>query len=124
VKSDANSLAVLTKLGVSGIDSYPEASTLIDSGATWQFLDTEFIWSHNLPTIKLPTPIKVYNVDGMENWDRAITEVVDATLFIWNHSECTLFAVMNLGNQQMILGHQWLSDHNPEINWVTGDINF
>ena len=60
------------------MEGYTEVSALIDSGAGWQFLDAEFVRSHNLPTIKLPCPMKVYNVDGTENQAGAITEVVDA----------------------------------------------
>jgi hypothetical protein len=54
----------------------------------------------------------------------AITHVVDASLFLRNHSECTLFAVTNLGDQQMLLGHDWLVNHNPEIDWARGEVKF
>ena len=30
--------------------------------------------------------------------------------------------VTGLGNQHLILGHAWLKKHNPEINWVTGEV--
>ena len=39
-----------------------------------------------------------------------------------NHSERTLLAVTGLGKQKLILGHSWLRKHNPEINWVTGEV--
>ena len=42
-KSNTNSLEIKTKLGISGVDSYTEASALIDSGAGFQFLDMEFV---------------------------------------------------------------------------------
>jgi len=40
----------------------------------------------------------------------------------WNHLEWTLFAVTGLGKQKLILGHSWLQKHNPEIDWVTGEV--
>jgi hypothetical protein len=49
---------------------------------------------------------------------------VDASLFLRNHSEHTLFAVTNLGDQQMLLGHDWLVNHNPEIDWARGEVKF
>jgi len=33
-----------------------------------------------------------------------------------------LLAVSNLGKQSMILGYTWLKDHNPEVNWQTGEV--
>ena len=56
--------------------------------------------------------------------DGAITKVVDTLLFIQDHSECTLFAVTNLGDQQMLLGHNWLVNHNPEIDWAKDKVKF
>jgi len=33
-----------------------------------------------------------------------------------------IFAVTGLGKQKLILGHSWLRKHNPEIDWVTGEV--
>jgi len=33
-----------------------------------------------------------------------------------------LLAISNLGKQSMILGYTWLKDHNPEVNWQTGEV--
>jgi len=38
------------------------------------------------------------------------------------HSERMLLAVSNLRKQSMILGYTWLKDHNPEVNWQTGEV--
>ena len=32
------------------------------------------------------------------------------------------FGVVNLGKAMMILGHDWLKKHNPEVNWTTGEV--
>ncbi|KZV83629.1 hypothetical protein EXIGLDRAFT_592594, partial [Exidia glandulosa HHB12029] len=39
-------------------------STLVDCGATSEFIGEEFVRVNNLPTRKLERPIPVYNVDG------------------------------------------------------------
>ena len=32
--------------------------------------------------------------------------------------------VTGLGNEQIILGFPWLSEHNPDINWKTGEFSW
>ena len=40
-----------------------------------------------------------------------------------DHSEQAIFAVTNLGKQDMILGLTWLQEHNLEVDWKTSEIN-
>jgi hypothetical protein len=51
-----------------------------------------------------------------------ITDITDIILRYENHSEHTQLAVTRLGKQSMILGYNWLCNHNPEINWQTKDV--
>jgi hypothetical protein len=51
-----------------------------------------------------------------------IVEIADIILHYDSHSKCTQFAVTHLGKQGMILGYNWLHNHNPEINWQTKDV--
>jgi hypothetical protein len=48
--------------------------------------------------------------------------VVELILRYKNHSEKAFFAVTSLGKQKIIMGHSWLQKHNPDIDWVTGDV--
>ena len=64
----------------------------------------------------------MYNVDSSPNEADQISEVVDVVLRYKTHSERTLLAVSSLGRQSMILGYTWLKDHNPEVNWQTGEV--
>jgi len=87
------------------------------------FVDSRaYAKSNRLHTWKLSEPIPVYNVDRTLNEAGSITEVVDLILRYWNHSKWTLFTVTGLGKQKLILGHSWLRNHNPEIDWVTGEV--
>src|SRR5882672_2828180 len=52
-------------------------NALIDSGATGQFIDIDYVRSKNLHTQRLPQAIPVYNVDGTLNDAGYITEVVN-----------------------------------------------
>ena len=92
---------------------------LVDSGATGVFIDWEYVKSNQIPTKKLSIPIPVRNVDGTDNTSGAITEVAELILRYNGHSERALFGVVGLGRQNLILGHTWLQEHNPEVleNW-------
>jgi hypothetical protein len=64
----------------------------------------------------------VYNVDGTANDAGAITDIADVILHYENHSERTQLAITCLGKQSLILGYNWLCNHNPEINWQTKEV--
>ena len=69
--------------------------------------------SHNIP---------VFNVDGFPNEAGQISEVVDVVLRYKTHSERMLLAVSRLGKQNLILGYDWLKDHNLKIDWEKGEV--
>jgi hypothetical protein len=95
---------------------------LIDCSATGCFIDIEWANLNNIPTCPLTNPIPVYNVDGTANDTGAITDIADVILRYKQHSEHTQLAVTHLGKQSLILGYNWLCNHNPEINWQTKDV--
>jgi predicted aspartyl protease len=95
---------------------------LIDCGATGCFIDIEWAKLNNIPTCPLTNPIPVYNVDGTANDAGMITDITNVVLRYDNHSEHTQLAVTHLGKQSMILGYNWLRNHNPEINWQTKEV--
>jgi len=94
----------------------------LDSGATGNFIDKDFVRTKGISTWSISCPIPVFNVDGSSNEAGQISEVVDVVLRYKTHSERTLLAVFNLGKQSMILGYTWLKDHNPEVDWQTGEV--
>jgi hypothetical protein len=95
---------------------------LIDYGTTGCFIDIEWAKLNNIPTCPLTNPIPVYNVDGTANDAGTITDIADVILCYEQHSERTQLAVTRLGKQSLILGYNWLRNHNPEINWQTKDV--
>jgi len=48
--------------------------------------------------------------------------VVNVVLRYKAHSERMLLAVSGLGKQNLILGYDWLKDHNPKIDWEKGEV--
>jgi hypothetical protein len=90
---------------------------LIDCSATGCFINIEWAKLNNIPMCPLTKPIPVYNVDGTANDAGAIIDIADVILCYENHLERTQLAITHLGKQSLILGYNWLCNHNPEINW-------
>jgi hypothetical protein len=95
---------------------------LIDCSATGCFIDIERAKLNNIPMHPLTKPIPVYNVNGAANDAGAITDIADVILCYENHLGRTPLAITCLGKQSLILGYNWLHNHNPEINWQTKDV--
>jgi len=63
-------------------DTMEETSTeaMVDTSATGDFIDQDFVTQAKLPTCKLSQPILVYNVDGTLNEAGSIHEVVNVVM--------------------------------------------
>ena len=101
-----------------------QAHALIDSGCEGSCIDHKYVRDHNINTQKLARPIPVINADGQPNSEGPITETVTLELRIGDHWERKVFGVTNLGKGQIFLGHDWLKNHNPSVDWNTGLIEF
>src|SRR5467141_3246635 len=98
-------------------------NALIDSGATSQFINIDYVRSKNLCTQCLPRAIPVYNINGTLNDAGYITEVIDLMVQYGDHLEQATFHIMGIGRTTIILGHMWLVEHNPKIGWSTGKVS-
>src|SRR5271156_3771482 len=121
-EGNPTSLKLKFELETTDTAEVKSANALVDCGATGEFIDRHYAKSCGFHLLKLSKPIPAYNIDGTPNEAGSVTEVVDLILRYKNHSERTLFAVSSLRKQKLILGHSWLRKHNPEINWVTGEV--
>jgi len=121
---DAHGMSIILPIEISTTDTSEVHSVkaLLDSRATGNFIDKDFVRTKGISTQNISRPIPVFNVDGSPNEAGQISEVVDVVLRYKTHSERILLAVSNLGKQSMILGYTWLKDHNPEVNWQTGEV--
>ncbi len=95
---------------------------LIDSGATGIFMDESLIKENGWTPRMLPHPIPVYNPDGTKNAAGEITQEIDMMLTLKDHQERCNFSITKLTSHKIILGHNWLEVHNPEIDWKKGQI--
>src|SRR6266404_2940805 len=114
IQVELTSLTLLTSIST---------SVLLDSRATGMFINWSFMQKHQLETTPLPQPILMHNVDGSPNENGSVMEEVHITLCFRCHSERTHLAVANLGQQMVIIGHSWLTLHNPEVDWVSQKVS-
>jgi len=110
------------EIGTTNTSELHSVKALLDSGATGSFIDRDFVQLEGINTQTLSCNIPVFNVDGSPNEARQISEVIDVLLHYKTHSERMLLAVSRLGKQSLILGYNWLKDHNPKIDWEKGEV--
>jgi len=110
------------EIGTTDTSELYSIKALLDCGATRSFIDRDFVRSKGMNTWTLSQNISVFNVDGSPNKAGQITEVVDVVLRYKTHSERMLLAVSGLGKQSLILGYDWLKDHNSKIDWEKGEV--
>ena len=104
------------------ISELHSVKALLDCRATRSLIDRDFIHLRGMNTWTLSCNIPVFNIDGSPNKAGQISEVVDVVLRYKTHSERMLLAVSGLGKQSLILGYDWLKDHNPRIDWEKGEV--
>jgi len=121
---DARGTSLLLPVEIGTIDTSELHSikALLDSRATGSFINRDFICSKGINTQILSRNILVFNVDSSPNEARQISKVVDVLLCYKTHSKRMLLAVFRLRKQSLILGYNWLKDHNPKIDWEKGEV--
>jgi hypothetical protein len=97
---------------------------LLDSGCTGCAIDRKFVEEHGINTKPVEKAVPVFNADGTKNAAGPITEYVELEVEIQGHHEKLHFAVTQLDNNDIFLGHDWLKLHNPLVDWRTGEISF
>jgi len=120
--TQGTSLLLPVEIRTTDTSELHSVEALLDSGATGSLIDRDFVCSKGMNTWTLSHNIPVFNVDGSPNEAGQISEVVDVVLRYKTHSERMLLAVSRLGKQSLILGYDWLKDHNPKIDWEKGEV--
>ena len=95
-----------------------DTRALIDSRASISCIDWGFVRKQRIPTQRLKTPIHARNADNSVNSKRVIRFTTTLFLDIGGITRQTTLYIMNLGNENIILGLPWLKDVNPVIDWT------
>jgi predicted aspartyl protease len=98
---------------------------LIDCVATgYAFIDQDFANHHKLPLYPLKTPRALDIIKGRKTSSGHITHIVVAYLSIDEHHKRLPMFVMKLGHYPIVLGMQWLKQHDVTICFVSNFITF
>ena len=102
------------------------AKALVDSGATGNLINWKFAARHQMKPHKLEKPIPLHNADDSQSEVKSyviVTMELQDKQGITHREKIEMYAA-NIGQQDIILGTDWLIKHNPEINWETYEIKF
>jgi hypothetical protein len=120
----SKSLSIPISINCAERNKSVETLGLVDSGAGGMFIDQNYARSSGFNIQELDEPLIARNVDGTENKHGKITSFVDLLLEIGGRTTNTRLLVTGLGKQKIILGFPWLNEHNPDINWGTGNFSW
>ena len=110
------------EIRITDMSELHSVKALLDCRATRSLINRDFVCLREMNTQTLSCNILVFNVNGSPNEAEQISEVVDIVLRYKTHSERMLLAVFRLGKQSLILGYDWLKDHNPKIDWEKREV--
>jgi len=92
-------------IGIEKVDIHEGiiVKALLDSSTTGIFMDREIARRHGFKMTKLKRPLKVKNMNRMENSRGNIMHQVKVNIFYKNHVERMRMDVYNLGKTEVIL---------------------
>ncbi|ETW80302.1 hypothetical protein HETIRDRAFT_229282, partial [Heterobasidion irregulare TC 32-1] len=123
----APSLRIETEL--IGKNRKAATQALVDSGATGIFMHPNFVEKHGIRTSRTPHPIPVNTVQNTEFKGGPITRFAELKLRVLGeqggaHIESARFYIAEIGKEDVILGTDWLLEHNPEVDWHAYGLHF
>ncbi|QRW27779.1 Retrotransposable element Tf2 protein [Rhizoctonia solani] len=98
--------------------------TLIDSGATSNFISPSIVEKHKIPKTQLENPRVVRMLDGTLSQTGRIWHQVQLAVSANGHSHTIPFLVCPIGDTPAILGMTWLTAEAPLIDWQQGLVTF
>jgi hypothetical protein len=96
---------------------------LLDSGATENFMNLEYVKYLHMPIQRLKEPRKLFNVNGTQNRSGELQFFTDLQVQTGSQRTTLQFFLSNLGENKVILGYPWFAAFQPKIDWKRGWID-
>ena len=100
-----------------------EVPSLVDSGATDNFIHPRTIRQLRLGTSLLDKPKKLFNVDDTQNKAGSVTRYADLSVTTNREEWQMRFLVSDIGRESLILGYPWLAAFEPRFKWKEGTLD-
>ncbi len=94
-----------------------EGTALLDSGAEGNLLDISLAQLLHIPLVPLRHKISVSALNGQSLPQISLSTVPITLVTSGNHSETITFLVTHSPLAPVVLGHPWLTQHNPRVDW-------
>ena len=94
-----------------------EVPSLVDSGATDNFIHPRTIRQLRLGTSLLDKPKRLFNVDDTQNKAGSVTRYVDLSVTTNREERQMRFLVSDIRRESLILGYLWLAAFEPHFKW-------
>jgi len=96
--------------------------TLLDSGATDNFICPTEVNRFKIKTYPLSKPKIICNEDGSKNSIGSVTSTCNLEVQHGNLKKTHCFFIIDLGSDSMLLGYPFLAAYNPRIDWTEGKV--
>ena len=122
-ETNSNYLPVYVSITLSTLENRENCKALVDSGASCNCISQEFAKKLNVFNVRLQRTRRMsMATKGNGISVRCKTEPIK--MVIGDHEEVVEFYIVPNLQEDIILGKQWLSKHNPVIDWRKDDIKF
>ena len=101
-----------------------ETITLLDSGATENFINIGYAQRLNLLIWRLTQERRLFNVDGTLNKAGSLKYYTDIKTRTGTKRTRLQYFLTDLGDNQVILGYPWFASAQPRIDWARGWIDY
>ena len=95
-----------------------ETITLLDSGATKNFMSLDYAKHLHLLIKTLREPRKLFNVNGTPNKAGDLKFYMDLGTRIGTSTQTLRYFLSNLEDSRVILGYPWFAVAQPKIDWA------
>lgn len=101
-----------------------DTRAMLDSGASCCFINPRFVAEHGLHSVLKKRSVRLRTIDNSDVKSGRITHEVHLKIFVGEHSETLVCDITDIGDDNVILGINWLRLHNPDIDWDRSTLKF